>query len=241
MRSASMALRAALFAAASAYAAGEVAAQDVSLSSAVEAGGDEVYLIFSELSAVAGGEGWRPVGSLAAYMVFTEGDDSWGVTPAVGLRYRAPGGFLQGKVGWAFRDEGGTPFFGGDDSGVHTSAHAEYWGDGTWSAQGIASYNWGSDYLWSRARLARRVATLDGGGAVALGGELVWQADTDDQLVQGVEVEGYEATQIGPVLQWVTSADGAVVSFSGGWKNNSVADFEEDTWYVKAELHLPFR
>jgi hypothetical protein len=31
------------------------------------------------------------------------------------------------------------------------------------------------------------------------------------------------------------------VSFSGGWKNNSVADFEEDTWYVKAELHLPFR
>ena len=216
-------------------------AQSVALNAAAEAGGDEVHLLFSVLARVGEGTGWRPVGTIGGYLVLTEGENSWGLTPAAGLRYATDGGFLQGQVGWALRDEEGSPFFGGDESGLHTALHAEFWGEGTWSAQGLASYNWGADYLWSRARLARRLAALASGGGVALGGELVWQADTDDQTILGVEVDGYQATQIGPVLQWTTRGGGPVLAFSGGWKNSAFGDVDDDTWYARAELYLPLR
>src|SRR5687767_8729339 len=57
-------------------------AQDLSLSSAFEAAGDEVYVVFVQPSVAFGPEvGWRPDLRLGAYHVWTSGDDGWGITP----------------------------------------------------------------------------------------------------------------------------------------------------------------
>jgi hypothetical protein len=212
------------------------AAQDLSWSSAAEAGGDKVYVLFTEPTVLFGPEqGVRPLISVGAhYVVIDQGDNSWGLTPAGGLRWQTSGGFLEGKVGWAIRDEeGGFDVFGGDKSGLYTGAHTEFYGDGSWGLQGIATYNWGADFLWSRARALKRIAQLSSGGGVSLGGELVWQAQTDDDdLIADNE---YEATYIGPVLQIGKAR--AIWAFSGGLKMTQPAD--DDTWYAKVELTLP--
>ena len=85
-------------------------------------------------------------------------------------------------------------------SGIHTGLHTEYRDDGTWGLQAIAAYNWGGDFLWSRARLTRRVADSWSEGATALGAELVWQAETDDD--DPIEGNECEAIYVGPVLQF---------------------------------------
>ena len=142
---------------------------------------------------------------------------------------------IRGTLGWAIRDdENGIDVFGGSDNGVHTGLHAEYWGDGTWGAQGIATYNWGDDFLWSRARLTRRVSGGDGGTSVALGGELVWQSELEDD--DTVEDNEFEATYIGPVLQ-IIQPSGMNWAISGGLKKIQPED--DDTWYAKVELYLP--
>jgi hypothetical protein len=213
-----------------------VSAQDLSWSSAAEAAGDEVYVVFTEPSLLFGsGMGVRPLISVGAhYVVISDGDNSWGLTPAAGLRYQTDGGFIQGKVGWAIRpDEGGFDVFGGDESGLHTALHTEFYGDGTWGLQGIASYNWGADFLWSRARVTRRIAERSGGGGIALGAELVWQAVTDDDDV--IDGNEYGATYIGPVLQF--SGPGSIWALSGGVKMTDPGD--DNTWYAKVELTLP--
>ena len=210
-------------------------AQGISVSAAAEAAGDDVYVLFSELGWAAAGRGIRPVASLGGYLVFTEGDDSWGVTPAGGLRYATSSGFIQGQVGWAFREESGTPFFGGGDSGFHTSLHTEFWGD-VFSAQGIASYNWGGDYLWSRGRVARRMGTLANGGSWGLGAELVYQAEAEERLPG---VDGFSATQIGPVLQWTPREGGPSMAFGGGWKRTEFGDTSDSSWYLRGEIYIP--
>src|SRR5688572_9630972 len=70
-------------------------AQSITFAGAAEAAGDKVYVLFGELGLAATGTGLRPVGSLGAYKVFTDGTDGWGVTPAAGLRYNTEGGFIQ--------------------------------------------------------------------------------------------------------------------------------------------------
>jgi hypothetical protein len=210
--------------------------QDLSVSSAFEAAGDEVYVVFVQPSVAFGPEvGWGPDLRVGAYRVWTSGNDGWGITPAVGLTYRTEAGLIGGSVGWAIRDdENGIAVFGGADNGLHTGLHTEYWGDGTWGLQGIANYNWGGDFLWSRARVTRRIAGGGGGGSTALGAELVWQAQADDD--DAIDGNEYEATYIGPVLQLIRPS-GANWALSGGLKMTEPTD--DSTWYAKVELYLP--
>jgi hypothetical protein len=126
-------------------------AQDLSVSSAFEAAGDEVYVIFVQPSVAFGPDvGWRPDLRVGAYHVWTSGDDGWGITPAAGLSYRTEAGMIGASVGWAIRDdENDIDVFGGSDNGLHTGLHTEYWGDGT----------------WGRLRVERRArGAADGGG-----------------------------------------------------------------------------
>lgn len=217
------------------------AAQELSWSSSAETGGDDLNLLYTQVSITPGGLGWQPVGTLAAYWVGTDNSDTWALTPQVGMRYRADGGYVQAKVGYSFKNEDAIDFFGGGEDGVVTNAHGEYWGDGTWAAQGIASLNWGSDYLWSRARLLRRIADVGDGGGVSLGGELVWQGDMEEEeeLIDDVlQTRAKSSTiQAGPVLQWV-SGGASIWALSGGWKQNSSGDFDDETWYLKLELTI---
>jgi hypothetical protein len=216
----------------------EAAAQDLSWSSAVEAAGDEVYVVFTQPTLRFGPqEGLRPSLSLGAYHVWTPGEDTWGLTPAAGLGYHTGGGMIAGTVGWAIRDAddaGESDFFGGSDNGLHTGVHTEFWGDGSWALQGIASYNWGSDFLWSRARVLKGLS----GGSTSLGAELVWQAKTDDgDLIDDNE---FQATYIGPVVQF-SRPNGSVFAVSGGLKMTEPDSptTENDTWYAKVEFNLP--
>lgn len=214
----------------------DLSAQDLSWAFGAEAGGDEVYVLFGQPSLAFGTvPGLRPILSLGAHYVILDGGNSWGLTPTAGLRYQTSGGMIQGNVGWAIRgNERSFDVFGGSKSGLHTGVHTEFWGDGSWGLQGIANYNWGSDFLWSRARLTKRIAQRSSGGGVSLGGELVWQTQTDDDdLIAGNE---YEATYIGPVLQ-LSTASGMNWAFSGGWKHTQPGD--NSTWYAKVELALP--
>jgi hypothetical protein len=213
---------------------------DLTFSGSGETAGDEVHVLFSELGLIGAGLGLRPVASLGGFLVFSDGSSSWGVTPAAGLRYRTSAGFLQGKIGWAFRDSDATPFFGGRDNGLHTSAHAEFWGS-AYNAQGIVAYNWGGDYLWSRARVGRRLGTLSGGGSWGLGAELIYQAETEGAAPG---FEGFRSTQLGPVVQWAPRAAGASFALSGGLKRTefdvtTAQRGSNDTWYLRAEVYLP--
>src|SRR6185295_13992742 len=109
----------------------------------------KVYVLFTEPSLIFGtSPGLRPLISVGAHYVIVDvGENSWGVTPSAGLRYQNSGGFIQGNVGWAIRpDNGGFDVFGGSDSGLHTALHTEFYGDGAFGLQGIATYNWGAHF-----------------------------------------------------------------------------------------------
>ena len=60
---------------------------------------------------------------------------------------------------------------------------------------------------------------------VQAGVEAGWQGDTGDG--------GYEATQVGPVLRWVTP--GWTGALAGGWKGIP----GDDTWYAGVEVSFP--
>jgi hypothetical protein len=64
-----------------------------------------------------------------------------------------------------------------------TGANLDYWGDGSWSAQALASRNWGSESFWGRGRL------LKGFGRISVGPEFVY-----------MDGDGYSATKIGGVV-----------------------------------------
>lgn len=212
-----------------------------------ETAGDDVHLLLGQISAHPGGTGWMPAASLQTYWVSYPGGSTWSITPKVGARYRASGGAFQVKVGYSFKNpseddtsEPTTPFFEGSNNGVSTSVQADYWGSGAYGLQYIASYNWGSDYLWNRGRAILRAAQGDF-GSVHLGGEAVWQGELEAE--PGRNGEKYRSTQVGPVMQWVTAGENILV-LGAGWKklNPTAPDFgtpdfqEEDTWYAKAEV-----
>lgn len=198
----------------------------ITWSSAGEVGGDDVNLIFTSLGWTPGWMGIRPTLGVSAYRVGTEGGDIYSFGPSVGLEYRASGGSLEVDVGYSFKNsDASSPFFGGSEDGATTGVHAEYWGDGTWGLQGIGSYNWGSEYLWSRGRVTRRVVQLDP-GSLNLGAQAVWQGQTGD------EPNPYRVTQYGPVVQWITGTDW-ILAGSAGWKN---IEDQDDTWYAGLEI-----
>lgn len=212
-----------------------VSAQRVSLSSGFEHGGDDLNLLYSQISFTRDGIGWMPVGAVSAYWLSPgpDSDDVWSFKPSVGMRYRTGEGYFQGSVGYSFKtndDVVGPNFFDVSGSGVTTGVHGEYWGDGTWAGQAIASVNWGSEYMWSRVRGLRRVATPAAGGGVLVGAEYVWQGDIASDVDPKVST-----VQAGPVVQWVTPG-GAVWALSGGYKDVNLQD--ESTYYVKVELSL---
>lgn len=200
-----------------------------------ETGGQDIHLLNAEVGLVEEGMGFRPVGTLGAHMAFQDGRDNWGVTPAVGLRYRTDMGATQFKVGYAFRGDDGTAYFGGTNSGLYTALETEYWGVGTYWAEGSASYNVGGNYLNSSGRLGRNVARTGNGGSLGLGAEVGYQAETVDPTPQ---MQGLRATHVGPVVRWQTRADGPTVQLSGGWRETQLPTETDSDWYLRAEMRV---
>jgi hypothetical protein len=220
--------------------ADRLAAQNATFTFVGETAGDDVSLLLGDADFLFGLGQIRPVIGLQAYVIMDEATDAatmWALTPSVGLRFAQPTGFFQGKVGYAWTNveaDARVPFFGGGETGVTSSLHGEYWGDGRFGLQGIGFYNWGANYLWSRGRATARVfRTADGG--VNLGGEAGWQghAGGDTEL-------DYSATMFGPVVQWVMP--NVTAGIGAGWKNTSGAlQDNASTWYARLELSFtPF-
>lgn len=173
------------------------------------------------------GLGLKPVLAIQAYRLgYESGVDEnttvYSVGPSVGASYRMEGGQLEGRVGYNFQSEDvDSPTIGeGGGSGFTTAVQAISWATRP-ELQGIASYSWGSEYLWSQAQALMPVMELDRGG-IAVGAEAVWQGN--------VGGEGdYEAYQVGPVVRWSTGSQSSLL-VGGGYKDSNTRDA---TWYAR--------
>lgn len=201
------------------------AAQDYTVYTVGAVDGGDANLQLVGLSVRPGGYGWQPVGSLQVYRLGYPGGTGdvtvWSVTPAVGAGYRAPVGSVEAKVGYAFQedDQSDILFFEGGGGGLKSSLQANYWGSEP-EMQGLASYGWEDNSLYSQAQATYGIANLDP-GKISAGGEVAWQGDLSDP-------RRYRALQVGPVLRW-SSGGGLISALSGGWKDSNF----DDTWYLK--------
>ena len=207
-----------------------------------ETSGDDVTTLMLGTSLSPSGLGLKPiVGVQGMYFMFDE-EDSWNITPSAGVIMRAETGAIQGRVGYTFSEDSDFPTFGGpnagDDPGFGVSTQADYWDGGAYGLQGIASYNFGSEYLWTRARGTVRVLDLGTGGNIHVGPEFVYQGEMGDEGIG--DPPHYKGTQLGGILLW-NSGNALIGGFGAGIKNNDVegiAEDDESTWYVKLEFVL---
>lgn len=128
-----------------------------------------------------GGLGWKPFGSVVAYMVRWDAGAATQsrnvVVPTLGLVNAQERQSLSLGVGYAFSDEDvDEPILIGAESGdgVVGSVGYDYWGDGSKMVQLLGSYNFGTEFLWTRGRAATRLTPTSplfvGGEAAVLGG-----------------------------------------------------------------------
>ncbi|HEU4556569.1 MAG TPA: hypothetical protein VFS20_01925 [Longimicrobium sp.] len=215
-----------------AVAAGSVGAQanlTVYGSAGLDGEGTNIQLIGG--TARFGDQGWAPeVGLQVYHLGYDQGDDDnasvFAVMPSVGASYRLPVGQVGARVGYSFQsdDDGGVPIIDGEGggSGVVTAAQGNYWGPGP-ELQGIASYNWGSEYLWTNAQALVPIARV-GPGTLRAGVDAVWQGHTDG---------GSNAIQLGPIVK-LSTGNNFSINVSGGWKHfGGDGDDRDDTWYAR--------
>jgi hypothetical protein len=188
--------------------------------------GDDTNIQLFGVSVRPAGLGLKPVGNLQVYRLgietLTGTTDIYSVTPSAGLRYSAPAGAVEARVGYNFQDDDGTDilFFEGGDDGINSTLQAMYWG-GEPELQGLANYAWEEGSLFTQGQATVGIVQL-APGEIGLGAEAVWQGDLNDSAA-------YRARQFGPVLRW-SSGTGLVSAFSGGWQDSNLAD---DTWYLR--------
>ncbi|HET7231859.1 MAG TPA: hypothetical protein VFJ16_17740 [Longimicrobium sp.] len=212
--------------------AGRLAAQaNLTVYATAGVDGAETHIELIGGTARFGGAGLAPEVGLQGYHLGydagTENREVWAVTPSAGLSYRMSTGQVGARVGYSFQNEDVvTPVLEGEGggSGVVASAQGNYWGAGP-ELQGIVSYNFGSDYVWSQAQALVPVASMgSSGGRLSAGGEAVWQGSTDSG--------GGNAVQLGPVLKLSTGHNFSV-NVGGGWKHFGGGSTRDDTWYAR--------
>ncbi|HEY0673229.1 MAG TPA: hypothetical protein VGD27_13205 [Longimicrobiales bacterium] len=199
---------------------------------------EDVVLVLAGVSVSPARPGWSPVaGVQASWLQYPigNGEDRQiiGLLPSIGIRNGFDGGAFQFRVGYAFRDASdedvvviGVPPVTADvgDDGFTNSAQLDYWGSGSLNAQLIGSYNYGSEALWSRARLTQRLADFSGDGHIRAGGEAAYLTG-----------EGYNAWQVGGVVGFHTGG-GTIINAGVGRKLASGDG--GDATYFRAEIVL---
>ena len=204
---------------------------------------EDVVLVLGGVSVSPARQGWTPVGGVQVNWLQypineNEMRETFTVVPSVGIRRGFDGGSFQFRVGYAFRDSNeddeddvvGVPPVGADvgDDGVTNSMQLEYWGNGNLEAQLIGSYNYGSEGLWSRARLLHRLFNLGSNGHIRAGGEAAYLTG-----------EGYNAWQVGGVVGYHPGG-GTIINVGVGQK--LAGGDAQDATYFRAELVLtPWR
>jgi hypothetical protein len=165
---------------------------------AAEIDDDETSFFFLGGSWGVSGLGWKPYVALSAYHLrFDAGSvtrDRNVVVPSIGLINRKADGSFGGSVGYAFSDEdvSGQPLLVGAESGdgVVGALQWNHWGSGGHALQALASYNFGTQFLWTRGRASRPLTSTSplwvGGEAALMGG-----GDSDTYIAQ-----------FGPTVEW---------------------------------------
>ncbi|HYH83201.1 MAG TPA: hypothetical protein VEX86_25620 [Longimicrobium sp.] len=213
-----------------AVAAGSLAAQDLTVYASAGLDGAETNIQLLGGTVRFGGAGLAPEVALQGYHLGydagTENRSVWAVTPSAGASYRMPEGQVGARVGYSFQtdDEGDVPFEGegGGGSGVVANAQGNYWGPGP-ELQGIASYNFGSNYLWTNAQALVPVARM-GEGRISAGADAVWQGGTDEDAGNSI--------QLGPIVKFSTGRNFSV-NVGAGWKTFGGGNDRDDTWYAR--------
>jgi hypothetical protein len=218
-----------LLAAAGAVVAGDARAQNLTVYGTAGVDGNHTNIELLGATARFGDLGWAPEVALQGYHLgFDAGVDTrsiWAVTPSAGLSFRMPVGQVGARVGYSFQsnDSGGVPIIEGEGggSGVIVAAQGNYWGPGP-ELQGIATYNFGADYVWTQAQALVPLLPLPP-GRLSGGAEVVWQGSTRSG--------GGNAIQLGPVLKFSTGHNFSV-NGSAGWKHFGGSSTADDTWYA---------
>ncbi len=137
--------------------------------------------------------GWSPVFTVTGLRftfpvtdpitLTTSTADAFAVAPSLGLRYQTETRSTGVHVGYIFVDEDqtvgaitGSPV--GSADGLFATFQHDYWGRGERIGQFIATYNFGGNYLWSRAKGGVRFPTIT--SPLFIGGELIFQGGGED-------------------------------------------------------------
>jgi len=181
---------------------------------AAEVHQDETTLFLLGASFSPGGLGWKPYGAVTAYNLSFASTTRDAVVPSVGLVNALPDQSLRFGVGYAFADtDTDDPILvaGESGSGVVGSFGWDYWGAGNRMTQLLASYNFGTQFLWTRGRAA---VPLADGSPLWVGGEAA--------VLGGGSPSSYVA-QFGPMVEWRFSPQfrlGASAGLKVGISNN---------------------
>jgi hypothetical protein len=166
---------------------------------------EDTYLVLGGVSVSPRTEGWSWIAGVSAYWlqypVFGGLNDATrsvtAITPSVGIKNNFGSGSGSFRVGYSFKADdddvdSDLPAFteGGGGDGIVNTAQVDYWGSGSIAAQGIASYNYGSESFWGRGRLAKRLLSV-GAGGISLGAEAAY-----------LDSEGYNATKVGGLVMF---------------------------------------
>lgn len=218
-----------------------VSAQSMATFGSVEVAGFGEGSALLGTSITSGVRGWGPVATLVGQTYrYRSGlgthAQAWAISPSLGLVRTTDVGAVQGSVGYTFvhaeglagtvNRDGLLGVEGGTKSGVFVSGQGNYWGTGENTAQAIASYGFASEYLWSRLRVAHRLAPS--ATPIYVGGEVVFQGT--QQTTPSVW-----RYQVGPTIEYRVTPEfrvGASAGYRGG--NNNAAG----TGYARVEFLL---
>jgi hypothetical protein len=174
------------------------------------------------LAVSSGAPGWSPVFTITGLrFAFPDGlggtADAFAVAPSLGMRYQTETQSTGVHVGYLFVDEDddaavitGSPV--GTSDGVFATFQYDYWGRGEKIGQLIATYNFGAQYLWSRAKGGVRFPSIT--SPLFLGAEAIIQGGGDDD---DLGVEDTWTLQAGPVLMFQVTPNFRLDLSGGVW------------------------
>lgn len=191
--------------------AGSASAQQIVGFGAAEFSGQRRSVQLLGFAVSSGLPGWSPVLTVTG-LRFTFPDtnalgvittvDAFAIAPSLGMRYQTETRSTGVHVGYIFVDEaqGVTPVAGspvGSSDGVFATFQHDYWGRGERLAQFIATYNFGGNYLWSRAKGGARFPSIE--SPLYIGGEVIFQGGGRDNTLG---IPNTWVLQAGPALMF---------------------------------------
>jgi hypothetical protein len=197
--------------AASAGIASSADGQQIVAFGAAEYSGERRSVQLLGFAVSSGLPGWSPVFTVTGLrftfpvtdvLGTTTTADAFAVAPSLGLRYQTETRSTGVHVGYIFVDEDqsvgaitGSPV--GSSDGVFATFQHDYWGRGERLAQLIATYNFGGNYLWSRAKGGVRFPSI--ASPLYIGGEVIFQGGGRDNTLG---IPNTWVLQAGPALMF---------------------------------------